>query len=99
MINPEKADAIRQSLRQSGFGVADGAVKNISNRDTEGKEIKKTVKRKITQEMYAVGADKGITKGSFMSEMATLEVRTLVDEGEEGRQMEEKFLKDSGVAG
>ncbi|HNZ84414.1 MAG TPA: hypothetical protein PKZ29_01335 [Candidatus Woesebacteria bacterium] len=99
MINPEKADAIRQSLRQSGFGVADGVVKNIGNRDAEGKEIKKPSKRKITQERYAVGTDKGITKGSFMSEMATLEVRTLVDEGEEGRQMEEKFLKDSGVAG
>lgn len=98
MVNPEKSEAIRKSLRERGFGVSGGGMKVISDRDETGKRIKKPVVRK-TQERYAVGTDKGITKGSFMSEMATLELRTSTDEGQEGRSMEEKFLVDNEVAG
>ncbi|HOR02367.1 MAG TPA: hypothetical protein PKZ92_03880 [Candidatus Woesebacteria bacterium] len=99
MVNPEKSEAIRESLRKRGFGVSEEGMKIISNRDETGEEIKKPVKRGITQERYAVGTDKGITKGSFMSEMARLELRTLTNEGREGRLMEEKFLVDNEVAG
>lgn len=99
MVNLEKSEAIRKSLGERGFGVLGEGMKVISDRDETGKKINKPVVRKITQERYAVGTDKGITKGSFMSEMAGLELRTLMDEGREGQLMEEKFLVNNEVAG